>query len=164
VGLCVSHTSREPRSGEREGLHYYFRSREEMVAEIARGGFLEYAEVQLVLHLAPLLASPGPPKRTWSSAGTQTARHTQTCSAWLLHASCHRLRPAHLADKARQFRAPHVLLSCRMLFWCGTTASPLQDRAPWLGSRYARQPGLQHDSPFFRDAKSKLLVYEALSY
>ncbi len=45
VGLCVSHTSREPRSGEREGLHYYLRSREEMVAEIARGGFLEYAEV-----------------------------------------------------------------------------------------------------------------------
>ena len=45
MGLCVSHTSRERRSGEREGLHYYFRSREEMEAEIARGGFLEYAEV-----------------------------------------------------------------------------------------------------------------------
>ena len=45
VDLCVSHTSREPRSGEREGLHYYFRSREEMEAEIAGGGFLEYAEV-----------------------------------------------------------------------------------------------------------------------
>ncbi len=41
----MSHTSREPRSGEREGLHYYFRSREEMEAEIAGGGFLEYAEV-----------------------------------------------------------------------------------------------------------------------
>ena len=41
VGLCVSHTSREPRSGEREGLHYYFKSRE----EIARGGCLEYTEV-----------------------------------------------------------------------------------------------------------------------
>jgi len=45
VGLCVSHTWREPRSGEREGLHYYLRSREEMEAEIGGGGFLEYAEV-----------------------------------------------------------------------------------------------------------------------
>jgi guanylate kinase len=45
VGLCVSHTSREPWSGEREGLHYYLRSREEMEAEIGGGGFLEYAEV-----------------------------------------------------------------------------------------------------------------------
>ncbi len=45
VGLCVSHTWRERRSGEREGLHYYLRSREEMEAEIGGGGFLEYAEV-----------------------------------------------------------------------------------------------------------------------
>jgi guanylate kinase len=45
VGLCVSHTWRERRSGSREGLHYYLRSREEMQAEIAGGGFLEYAEV-----------------------------------------------------------------------------------------------------------------------
>jgi hypothetical protein len=148
-------------SGEREGLHYYLRSRE----EIARGGFLEYTEVHGNLYdtsRSELVLVPA--KRTCSSAGTQTARHTQTCSAWLLHASCHRLRPAHLADKARQFRAPHVPLSCRMLFWCGTTASPLQDWAPWLGSRYSRQPGLHHGSPFFRHAKSKLLVYEALSY
>jgi hypothetical protein len=124
VGLSVSHTWREPRSGEREGLHYYLRSREEMETEIGGGGFLEY--------------SKKPP-----------------CSAWLLHASCHRLRPTHLVAKVRQFRAPHVLLSCRMLFWCGTTASPLQDWAPWLGSRYARQPGLHHGSPFFRDAQHR---------
>jgi guanylate kinase len=45
VGLCVSHTWREPRSGEREGFQYYFKSREEMEAEIAGGDFLEYAEV-----------------------------------------------------------------------------------------------------------------------
>jgi len=45
VGLCVSHTWRERRSGSREGLHYYLRSREEMEAEVGGGGFLEYAEV-----------------------------------------------------------------------------------------------------------------------
>ncbi len=41
----MNHTSREPRSGEREDLHYYSRSREEMEEEIGGGGFLEYAEV-----------------------------------------------------------------------------------------------------------------------
>ncbi len=43
--LCAGHTWCERRSGEREGLHYYFRSREGMEAQIAGGGFLEYAEV-----------------------------------------------------------------------------------------------------------------------
>jgi guanylate kinase len=33
------------RGRRREGLRYYFRSREKAEAEIAGGGFLEYAEV-----------------------------------------------------------------------------------------------------------------------
>lgn len=41
----VSTTSRAPRDGEKDGVHYHFRSREEFEALIATGGFLEWARV-----------------------------------------------------------------------------------------------------------------------
>ncbi|MHB1651117.1 MAG: guanylate kinase [Desulfitobacteriaceae bacterium] len=40
----VSATSRQPRLGEVEGLHYYFRSREEFGGMLERGELLEWAE------------------------------------------------------------------------------------------------------------------------
>jgi UMP-CMP kinase len=43
--LRCSHTSRKPRHGEQDGVHYYYRERQEMAKEIAAGGFLEHAEV-----------------------------------------------------------------------------------------------------------------------
>jgi guanylate kinase len=45
VGYSVSHTTRPPRSGEENGKHYHFVSREEFEAYRDKGGFLEYAEV-----------------------------------------------------------------------------------------------------------------------
>lgn len=39
----VSATTRSPREGEAEGVNYYFLSREEFEAKIARGEMLEYA-------------------------------------------------------------------------------------------------------------------------
>jgi guanylate kinase len=45
VALSVSHTTRAPRPGERNGEHYYFASPEEFQAMVDRGEFLEYAEV-----------------------------------------------------------------------------------------------------------------------
>ncbi len=42
--LSVSCTSREPRPGEREGIEYFFISREEFEKRIAAGYFLEHAE------------------------------------------------------------------------------------------------------------------------
>lgn len=42
--LSVSMTTRSPRPGEEEGVHYFFRSREEAEEMIARGALLEYAE------------------------------------------------------------------------------------------------------------------------
>ena len=44
LSLC-SHTSRKPRHGEQDGVHYYYRERQDMAQEIAAGGFLEHAEV-----------------------------------------------------------------------------------------------------------------------
>lgn len=45
VELSVSMTTRNPRAGEVDGRSYYFTDREDFLAEIEKGGFLEYAEV-----------------------------------------------------------------------------------------------------------------------
>eukprot|EP01025_Chloroclados_australasicus_P018592 TRINITY_DN1983_c0_g2_i1.p1 TRINITY_DN1983_c0_g2~~TRINITY_DN1983_c0_g2_i1.p1 ORF type:complete len:521 (-),score=52.22 TRINITY_DN1983_c0_g2_i1:331-1893(-) len=44
-GFSVSHTTRDPRAGEKEGVHYYFTSMDEMKQQIKNGQFLEFAEV-----------------------------------------------------------------------------------------------------------------------
>lgn len=41
--FSVSATTREPRPGEENGVHYLFKSREEFESDIASGGMLEYA-------------------------------------------------------------------------------------------------------------------------
>lgn len=43
--LSISATTRKPRSGEVEGVNYYFLSKEIFVERIKQNGFLEYAEV-----------------------------------------------------------------------------------------------------------------------
>src|SRR5438309_196027 len=43
--LSVSVTTRAPRPGEVEGVHYYFRSKEVFRAAVEAGEFLEWAEV-----------------------------------------------------------------------------------------------------------------------
>eukprot|EP00656_Telonema_subtile_P049662 TRINITY_DN6220_c0_g1_i1.p1 TRINITY_DN6220_c0_g1~~TRINITY_DN6220_c0_g1_i1.p1 ORF type:complete len:342 (+),score=109.13 TRINITY_DN6220_c0_g1_i1:1233-2258(+) len=45
VGLCVSHTTRDPRPGEEDGKQYHFVSTSTMEAMIADGLFLEHATV-----------------------------------------------------------------------------------------------------------------------
>lgn len=42
-GFSVSHTTRNPRPGEVNGLHYHFTTREEMEAAVQSGEFLESA-------------------------------------------------------------------------------------------------------------------------
>jgi len=44
-GFSVSHTTRDPRPGEQNGVDYHFVSREEMERDIAAGLFIEHAEV-----------------------------------------------------------------------------------------------------------------------
>lgn len=42
--LSISATSREPRAKEKEGVHYYFFSREDFEAQVAKGNFFEWEE------------------------------------------------------------------------------------------------------------------------
>jgi len=44
-GFSVSHTTRKPRPGEKDGVHYNFSDVETMKQEIDAGKFIEYAEV-----------------------------------------------------------------------------------------------------------------------
>ncbi|MEW6429024.1 MAG: guanylate kinase [Thermodesulfobacteriota bacterium] len=43
--FSISHTTRKPRGGERDGADYWFVTREEFLATRDAGGFLEWAEV-----------------------------------------------------------------------------------------------------------------------
>lgn len=44
-GFSVSHTTRGPRPGEEDGVHYNFVSKTDMEAAIEKGEFIEYASV-----------------------------------------------------------------------------------------------------------------------
>jgi guanylate kinase len=48
--VSVSHTSRAPRAGEVNGVHYHFSTKEEMRAMEARGEFIELTEVHTNLY------------------------------------------------------------------------------------------------------------------
>lgn len=41
----ISHTTRKPRAGEVNGVHYHFTTKEKMTQEISEGKFIEHAEV-----------------------------------------------------------------------------------------------------------------------
>ena len=45
VAISISHTTRPPRPGERDGEHYYFVPMDTFEALIAGGAFLEHAQV-----------------------------------------------------------------------------------------------------------------------
>ena len=45
VVASISYTTRKPRPGEVNGIHYYFISREEFIRRINAGEFLEYVEL-----------------------------------------------------------------------------------------------------------------------
>jgi len=45
VGYSVSHTTRKPRPGERQGVHYHFVSAQVFESMIKDGGFVEWAKV-----------------------------------------------------------------------------------------------------------------------
>lgn len=45
IGVCVSHTTRAPRPGERPGVHYHFVAPSEFEEMVRRDAFLEHARV-----------------------------------------------------------------------------------------------------------------------
>lgn len=62
--LSVSMTTRAPRPGEIDGVHYHFVTREEFEATIAADGFLEYAE-----YSGNYYGTPVAPVKKWLEEG-----------------------------------------------------------------------------------------------
>jgi guanylate kinase len=60
LGLSVSHTTRSPRPGERDGVDYHFVSRQEFERRVSEGAFLEHAEYRGNLYGTSLAAVEGP--------------------------------------------------------------------------------------------------------
>ena len=67
LSFSVSATTRAPRSGEIDGTDYYFRSREEFEAMVAKGEMLEHAEV-----FGNLYGSPRGPVEAAMAEGRDT--------------------------------------------------------------------------------------------
>lgn len=44
-GFSVSHTTRKPREGEKDGVHYHFKEKDLVLKEISEGKFIEHAEI-----------------------------------------------------------------------------------------------------------------------
>ncbi|KAL6748634.1 P-loop containing nucleoside triphosphate hydrolase protein [Haematococcus lacustris] len=55
-GFSVSHTTRQPRTGEKHGVDYMFTSKEQFAKDVAEGRFLEYAQVHNNLYGTSLAA------------------------------------------------------------------------------------------------------------
>ena len=60
----LSMTTRAPRPGEQDGVHYFFRTREEFEDVIRKDGFLEYAEYN-----GEYYGTPEAPIRRWLNEG-----------------------------------------------------------------------------------------------
>ena len=62
--LSISMTTRAPRPGEQDGVHYFFRTREKFEDTIRKDGFLEYAEYN-----GEYYGTPEAPIRRWLNEG-----------------------------------------------------------------------------------------------
>lgn len=54
IALSISATTRQPREGEVDGVHYHFKSVDEFEDVIARDGFIEWAQVHSNYYGTPL--------------------------------------------------------------------------------------------------------------
>ena len=98
--LAVSHTTRRPRVGERDGEHYHFVSRDAFVEMIDRGQFLEHARVFGHLYgtseqavRAPLQAGDDLVLEIdWQGARQVRRRFPEACSIFILPPSIEVLR------------------------------------------------------------------------
>ena len=78
IWISVSATTRSPRPGEEDGVHYWFVSDEEFDRMVADDEFLEWA----VVHKAARYGTPRrPSSRRWPRAGPRCWRSTSRAPA-----------------------------------------------------------------------------------
>lgn len=81
--LSISMTTRDPRVGEQEGVHYFFRTRDEFEQTIANNGFLEYAEYN-----GNYYGTPMAPISRWLNEGNDVILEIEVQGAEKVMANC----------------------------------------------------------------------------
>ena len=81
--LSVSVTTRAPRPGEIDGVHYFFRTRAEVEEMVARDELLEYAEYN-----GNYYGTPKPPIEKWLDAGKNVVLEIEVQGAEKVMARC----------------------------------------------------------------------------
>ena len=106
-GFSVSHTTRQPRPGEQNGVHYHFCDKADMEAMIADGGFIEYAHVHANIYGTSIAAVRARHERTgpvFAHAHAQCPCPTSVDTTKTRACAC--ASPAHVAgargERARQ--------------------------------------------------------------
>lgn len=98
--VAVSHTTRPPRPGERDGVHYHFVTRETFLAMRERGAFLEHAQVfdnlygtaEQVVREALAAGQDLVLEIDWQGARQVRQRFPEVCSIFILAPSLEALR------------------------------------------------------------------------
>ena len=98
--LSISHTTRPPRPGERDGVHYHFVDRDTFIDMVTAGAFVEHAEVFGNLYgtseaaiREPLVAGQDIVLEIdWQGARQVRKRFPENCSIFILPPSLEALR------------------------------------------------------------------------
>lgn len=91
--LSISATTRKPREGEQDGVHYYFLTREQFEQKVAENGFLEHAEFS-----GNCYGTPAEPVNKQLNAGHDVMLEIEVQGSMQVH----QMRP----DAVRIFIAP----------------------------------------------------------
>ncbi|MEB3165170.1 MAG: guanylate kinase [Cyanobacteriota bacterium] len=92
IWLSISATTRQPRSGELEGQHYFFLDRPVFERQVAEGGFLEWAEFA-----GNLYGTPRPPVEAQLRQGRPVLLEIELEGARQVRRSCPDARQLFLA-------------------------------------------------------------------
>lgn len=82
ISVSISKTTRKPRVGEEEAVHYYFTDRETFLAEVEQGAFYEHAE-----YAGNLYGTPRAPIEEKINAGGVVVLDIDTQGAFQVRAS-----------------------------------------------------------------------------
>ncbi|MDO4174304.1 MAG: guanylate kinase [Eubacteriales bacterium] len=80
VYFSISATTRQPRAGEQEGIHYFFLTRQQFEQKVAENGFLEHAEFS-----GNCYGTPAEPVDTRLEAGEDVLLEIEVQGAMQVH-------------------------------------------------------------------------------
>jgi guanylate kinase len=129
----VTHTTRKPRTGEADGDHYHFVTREQMQKDIQKGNFVEHAEVHGHLYGTSLAAverateSGRVPILILDTKGAQTLRERTHLNPFFVF-----LLPSSHVELEERIRGRYTEESVRARLRSALAEIEFADRAAWF--------------------------------